>query len=194
MKNTIITISLLLSISSFSQKTYLAIYQDDLKESVIMYPPGTEFELRNEHNYIILKYSETPRVFEMDGKYTLIVKPDYKDEPDVFEFDNAGQIELSETIRYGQSDSNKYESSSGYNGVTAEKILTDSKTTDGSKNLEFKLSNGIIFRYIDGIYNAILNGDYLDIKGKYMIASDLGTLKLSFNPKTGTVWWVFENN
>ena len=56
----------------------------------------------------------------------------------------------------------------------------------------FKLSNGIEFSYVDGKYNATLNNKYLDIKGKYVIDSKLGILKISFNPNNGETWWVFE--
>ena len=57
-----------------AQKTYLKIVQDG---HATYYPPGTRFQLKNPHGYIILKYSETPRVENIDGDYTLIVSPNW---------------------------------------------------------------------------------------------------------------------
>tara|TARA_R110000737_G_scaffold352368_1_gene398131 strand:+ start:185 stop:406 length:222 start_codon:yes stop_codon:yes gene_type:complete len=68
----------------------------------------------------------------------------------------------------------------------------DSKTRKGEKNARLEFSNGIIFNYDDGKFNATLDGDYLDINGKYLIQSYLGVIKLSYSPKSGEIWWVFE--
>lgn len=191
MKNSIILLLLLLSTVCFSQKTYLKIYQNESEKSVIMYPPGTTFELRNKDNHIVLKYGENPLTFDIDGDYVLTVFPDYKDESDVFKLSNTGKIELAQTIYYTNTSTNEYLYIDDKN-VTAHKTLTDSKKNKGYKNLIFELSNGITFTYTDGKYNAKLNDKYLNVKGKYLIESKIGILKLSFNPKNGTVWWVFE--
>ena len=60
--------------------------------------------------------------------------------------------------------------------------------------MEFEISNGITFTYKDGEYTSTLNDKKLEIDGKYVIESKLGTLKISFNPRNGETWWVFEEN
>ncbi len=78
-------------------------------------------------------------------------------------------------------------------GVTLVKELIPSKNLKGKYNLNLKLSNGITFEYEDGKYAAKLNGEYVNIEGKYIVETKIGTLKFSFNPNNGVVWWYFEN-
>lgn len=174
----------------FSQNTYLKISEDN--KASVSYPPGSKFELKNKHGYIILKESDTPLVFKINETYTLDVFPTYKLKKDIYKLSD-GKIELVSVAKYmNHLENGKAKSTS--HGVTGEKIITNSKTMKGFKNIVFKLSNGITFQYTDGKYNAFLveEGHYLHIEGKYLIKSKLGTLKLSFNPKNAETWWVFE--
>jgi hypothetical protein len=77
-------------------------------------------------------------------------------------------------------------------GVSLKSKVFESKIRKGKKNARLEFSNGIIFNYDDGKFNATLDGDYLDINGKYLIQSYLGVIKLSYSPKSGEIWWVFE--
>ncbi len=178
-----------ISFQGFAQKTYLKIHKGTDAKDVIMYPPGTIFELKNEHHYVVMRYSETPRTYLIDGKYKLVVHPTYKKQKDIYYLD-SGKVELALTANFGKT--NSIQDNYASNGITAEVDITDSNENKGYKNLVFKLSNGIVFNYSDGKYNASLNGMYLDIKHKYIIASELGELRLSFSPKNGEVWWVFK--
>ncbi len=174
-----------------AQNTYLKIYEDYNNKKVKMYPPGTQFELKNEHNQVVLKANERPSIYDIDGSYTLIVYPSYKSGKDIYKL-NKGRIELALTKDFGKSkrkgiyiDKNK---------VTAHKSITNSKQLTGQKNLIFELSNGIIFTYTDGKYLAKLDGKYLNVTNKYIVRSKIGILKLSFNPNNGEVWWIFDKN
>ena len=177
--------------STYAQKTYLKITTKDETLNTIMYPPGTKFELKTEHGYLIFKNSDDPGLVEINEKHTLFVYPSWKDDADVFELTN-GTVEKVLTPTYTESKDEKYNYSS--NGVTAISTVTDSKERKGKKNLNFKLSNGITFIYEDDKYRAYLNkpDNYIRIKGKYVIETEIGTLKLSFNPSNGVVWWIFE--
>ncbi len=62
--------------------------------------------------------------------------------------------------------------------------------TDSNVVMEF--SNGIVFTYADGKCNASLNGTYADVKGKYLITTEFGLIKISYNPKNREFWWVYE--
>ncbi len=75
--------------------------------------------------------------------------------------------------------------------LKAEITITDSETKRGYKNLELKLSNGIIFTYEDGNYKSSYKNRALDVKGNYSINSEIGRLSLAFNADDGSMWWVF---
>lgn len=76
--------------------------------------------------------------------------------------------------------------------ISATKTVTHSKVKKGRKNLVLKFTNGIKFSYIDGKTGATLNGKDIYVKGKYLVYSKLGVVKISFNPKNGETWWVFD--
>jgi len=188
----IITLAcLILSVSGFAQKTYLKISRSKKTNDYVMYPPGTKFELKNKHGYIVFKNSDKPGKIEINENYTLYVFPDWKSDTDVYKL-TEGKIEKILTSTY--SNTQLKEASIKTHEVIAEYSVRDSKKLKDKKNLKFELSNGITFEYNDGKYKAYLHQEenYIDIEGKYLITSDLGTLKLSFNQKNGQVWWVFE--
>lgn len=174
-----------------AQKTYLKITKSNEANDYVMYPPGTKFELKTKEGYLIFKNSDDPGVIEIKETYTLYVYPDWKDDADVFEL-TEGKVEKVLTSSYSETNHGTYTS----NGVTANYNVTDSEEFEGEKNLEFKLSNGLTFIYEDKKYRAFLSesDNYVRIKGRYIISCELGTLKISFNEKTGKTWWVFENN
>jgi len=78
--------------------------------------------------------------------------------------------------------------------VVAEITITDSKTIEGYKNLHFKLNNGLSFTYEDGNCKAGYKNRSLDVKGKYSVSCEAGTLSLAFNADDGSIWWVFRPN
>lgn len=172
---------------SNAQNTYLKITSIDT--TTISYPPHTSFELKNELGYIVFKNNHTPSIFLIDKPHVLTVFPSYKVGKDVYHLTD-GKLELAEIRDYESRGTYDYVS----NGVIANFIVSDSKKIKGSKNIVFTLSNGIIFNYTDGKYYAYLHNEenFLNIEGKYLVESDYGILKISFNPKNGEVWWVFD--
>ncbi|WP_111683902.1 hypothetical protein [Winogradskyella tangerina] len=193
MKTTFFTIvlSILFISVGTAQKTYLKITKGEQEHDIIMYPPGTKFELKTKEGYIIFKNSDDPGVIDIHEKHTLYVYPDWKDDADVFVL-TEGKVEKLLTYKFSDSD-DSHDNTLMSNGVTATSNVTDSETLEGKKNLEFTLSNGISFNYTDGLFSATLDNKPLTIKHKYLVYSDLGVLKLSFNPSNGKVWWVFES-
>lgn len=189
MKKVLTLFILMISTSIFAQKTYVKITKG---EEVMYYPPGTRFELKNPHGYIILKYSQTSRVETIDGNYQLILHPSWRTTPEIIRLTKGDKVELEKTANFGKVKKNPKEIYINQNEIIAEKHLTDSKKFEGKKNLVFELSNGIKFKYQDGEYYAKYRGKKVDILGKYVIPTKKGTLKLSFNPNNGVVWWIFE--
>ena len=177
--------------AGFAQKTYLKITKSNDESDIVMYPPGTKFELKTKEGYIVFKNSDDTGVVEIHEKHTLYVYPDWKEDADVFVL-TEGRVEKLPTIKFSDSHKDSDEKATFSNGVSATSEVTDSETLEGKKNLEFKLSNGITFNYTDGLFSATLNNEPLTIKHKYIVYSNLGVLKLSFNPKNGKVWWIFE--
>ncbi|MDC8003579.1 hypothetical protein POV27_05920 [Aureisphaera galaxeae] len=187
---TILTLAFILGYAMmFGQNTYLKIYKDESRSDQTAYPPGTRFEVRDADNNLLFDQDTAQKTFKVERPVTLVVYPNYKESQDIFPL-SEGIIEQALTSDFFPTQ-NK-DTSYGSHGVTVRKELTDSKKKPGSKNLKLTLSNGIIFQYQDGTAFAELNGKELTIKNKYIIYSDLGILKLSFGPKSGTVWWVFE--
>ena len=76
--------------------------------------------------------------------------------------------------------------------LETKKKLSPSQANPGKYNLELRFDNGIIFNYEDGKATATLDNQALEIEHKYLISSKLGMAKLSFNPNTGKVWYIFE--
>lgn len=187
---TLLTVLITLHISN-AQKTYLKIKKSENANDYVTYPPETAFELKNEHGYIIMKYTKTPRVVKIGGNYKLTVYPSWNKKGDVYHL-TSGQVESVSTNNSGQ-EPYRYNISIDKDDVTAHIKVSDSETLPGKKNLYLELSNGISFTYTNGKYYAQLKDKYLDVKSTYIVQSKLGTLKLSFNPENGKVWWVFDD-
>lgn len=190
MKMIMIVIMSLFMANAHSQSTYLKFTNTENK-TAISYAPNTKFEVKNEHGYIQMKNADSPYQLKIEDEgYTLTVYPTYKKGKDVYRLNKGALVE-----RIVTTENMLYEHANFYtngNKVTGTKKVTKSLTKDNTYNLDFELSNGISFSYIDGKYNAKLDDQYLDVKYKYVIKSKLGTLKLSFNPRNGETWWVFE--
>lgn len=180
---------MLVSLCGFSQKTFLMIYKSDHKDDVISYPPGTPFELRDADDNLIFTEKNFEGEFKIKFPHTLFISPSWKKEKDIFKLtEGFVVVELTEDyFRY--SDNNVPESS---HGVTVNKTLIRSGLGKDTKNVKLEFSNGIIFTYIDGKAAATLKGKPLKVENKYLIYSELGIIRVSYNPKSGTVWWVFE--
>ena len=76
--------------------------------------------------------------------------------------------------------------------VALKKSVTKSDEIPGTYNLSLVFSNDLIVRYDSGRFSAWQNGKPLAVKGKYLVQTPEGLLKLSFRPKSGETWWVFE--
>lgn len=80
----------------------------------------------------------------------------------------------------------------GGHGVTAEKNLYKMASDPDRFSLDIRFSNGIHMFIGDERVEASLNGEPLKVEGKYLIQSDLGQVKISFDRSNGEIWWVFE--
>ena len=194
----LVTLSLLLSTAILqAQNGFLTIFPEDDLTTQVMFPPGTPFELKTKEGEIVFTDKSELGTFKIEGDHVLTVYPTWKNTTDVFQLTTGGRLELRPPLRMSSynKDKDKHKDSgwgSFSNGVTVEKILSPSEKFEGKQNVELRFSNGVVFTYKDGTYYAKLNGESLEIKSKYLIYSDLGIHKVSFNPSNGKVYWVFE--
>ncbi len=189
MKTIVILLMMMLCSLGFTQNSYLKISEES--KSSVSYPPGTKFELINSNGDIILKETEIPMVYNIAESYTLNVFPPYKKETDVYSLTN-GKIEL---ISYDNPMNPANHTKGGYqsNGVSLDKTtFTNSEINKGQSNVTMEFSNGVIFNYADGEFNATLNGETVDVKGKYLITTVFGIIKISYKPSNKEIWWVYE--
>lgn len=90
MKTLITSMLLFLTMTIYAQETYIKVNKG---ADVIYYPPGTKFDLKNPHGYIILKYSQTPRVEEIDGYYEMVLNPNSK-KKDIIKLQKGDKVAL----------------------------------------------------------------------------------------------------
>jgi hypothetical protein len=184
-------ILMLMTFSIQSQNTYLKISEDN--KTAVSYPPDTKFILTNANGYIILKESDTPLVYKIDGAYKLEVFPPYKKESDVYNLKN-GKIELVSNKEYMDSINHKKGAFQSYGVSLDNTIYTYSTVNKAETNVVLEFSNGVVFKYTDGNVFATLNGNDVEVKGQYLIYSESGVIKISYNPKNKQVWWTYEPN
>ena len=59
-------------------------------------------------------------------------------------------------------------------------------------NLMLVFDNGVVFKYEDGIIKAWEDGVEIKVTNKYLVQTSDALLKVSFDPKNGETWWVWE--
>lgn len=202
---------LFLSNTLLSQKTsydFLTVVVDtpnEEPEKVIYYPEGSSYKI-----YLTKKDAEPIKMEDKviyEGDIQLTIYPKYrKYKPEHFDI-KGKRLRIFKTAKaafdagfgadwnYDNSyTSQEVVSKSNFsNGITLKKSLTVSKKNPNNYNATLTFSNGIVFNFNDGKYNAKMKGKYVDIKGEYMVKVKEGILKFSYNPSNGEVWWIFED-
>ncbi len=59
-------------------------------------------------------------------------------------------------------------------------------------NLLAVFNNGLVFKYEDGNVRAWLDNEEVEVTNHYLVQTQEGLLKASFDPKDGEFWYVFE--
>jgi hypothetical protein len=130
-------------------------------------------------------------IYKIDESYTLTVFPTYKKEKDVYNLIN-GKIELISNAEYIIGIPHEKSVYQSY-GVSLDKTTYSSSTINkGESNVVLEFSNNVVFYYTDGDVRATLNSIDVEIKGKFLIYSESGVVKISFNPKNKDLWWTYE--
>lgn len=194
------------------ESTYLKI---ELSQKTISYPPGTPFLAQDSQGNTILNLYELKQVavFEITIPITLYVFVSWNDAPDVYKLSQGTlslqpskihKKEVSSTKKtvpkdhFSRPSDGDYERKSSSKTVHSNVYLIkkqffgyDEKT---GYNVSLEFSNGITFLYRDGKVNAWSDGKSLQIKNKYIVSALGGELKISYNPKTQKIWWIFDKD
>ncbi len=192
---------------------------DTDEEQVLVYPGGTTYEVLDKQGqpYEPSKADGGAKFYD-PGKYTLVVYPSYRPKKGDRIQIKGDRLRVFETPgdakRYGYAknwqeskitlnhDDGKQYVSRPYGierkykteAKLEKKIVVASEKSPGQYNLKMYFKNGLQFHYIDGKATAMLNGKPQIVEGKYIVHTDLGTAKISFNPEDGQVYWVFLKN
>lgn len=201
-----------------SNPDYLTIVveaENGIVETVTYYPAGTTFLAGNSKKMSADYYPNEGRAF-FKGDVQLTIYPSYrKDKPEKLSLENkivklyftdkaataAGFGDNNKTWSMENHAPQKIErpvdkstSFSSANNLSAEKVVTKSEIKTGEYNVTVNFSNGIIFKYEDGKATATLKDKDLKVKGNYLVATEMGLLKVSFDSGNAELWWVFEKN
>ncbi|MEM9848396.1 MAG: hypothetical protein AAF847_10940 [Bacteroidota bacterium] len=187
------------SLAAQNDQLLLLIDRSDAERLVLNYPSGTSYEVFDASDQVVAPIEKENGLFYEAGQYQIVIRPDYKESPDRLKVD-AKQINIltigdaSSSFEIHQKVRSIVQDDYGrYNGkVKMDLMLVKSREQAERYNCIASFTNGIIFSYIDGKAAATLGEELLEIDGKYIIDSELGVLKLSFNPKDGQAWYVFE--
>ena len=192
-----------------AQNKYLKITKADTTS--ISYPPNSKFQLTDADNTIIISNQDDFKRFTINQSYTLTVYPTYKETADTYKL-SAGKLELIDNSAYFKAlakhnvknkeerkekkendyGANTYSKNHFSEGLTMKKTLTPSAINEKQYNGVFEFNNGVTAKFLEGTMTATQNGNTLKIEGRYLIYTETGLIKLSFYPRNGETWWVFE--
>ncbi|MEL6809979.1 MAG: hypothetical protein AAFP76_01440 [Bacteroidota bacterium] len=138
----------------------------------------------------------------VSGDYRVEIDVSWKDKPDVIKSE-GGLLEvfvLENTWNGGSED----QRSSGFTTLNSTKSrpkpvlerkeITPSEKLTGRFNALLAFSNDMVFTYRDGEVKVYEDGVLLEVDGVYIAKGKNETLKLSYDPKKGKFWYVFEKN
>ena len=160
---------------------------------LITYPPQTEFYLFDDTGEVILADGDLLSDYTIHSKQILLVKPPYKDGYDRFSLRPGDQLSLpsKQVENLPKQAENTYGTYTG--PITLKKEFL-SPSMDGQRNVLLIFSNGLVFRYFNGQTRAWVDGEEVPVQGKYIVQMGSETVKFSYDPDSGRVWYVVEHN
>lgn len=212
---TLLSVCLLLGSQAYAKNilTFVINPEGDKNKSTFIYPEGTTYEVLNDaqEEQEPAEQSGKAKIFKGKG-LLLVVYPSYRpDKPDripvngdqLYAFEDATAAQefgYSQGWQKGVIKKNSHEQLESrplgiekrYRETTLErKVVFQSEQRPGQYNLKMYFRNGLEFHYLDGKATASLNGSPQIVEGNYIVHTDLGTAKISFNPEDGQVYWIF---
>lgn len=138
----------------------------------------------------------------VEGDYTLEVDVPWSTKKDVITSD-GGILEIfvlptdirdqEQKVVYYEAPEKIDNSQHVYDKPSLEnKELCTSNKNKNLLNLLLVFDNAVVFKYEDGQARAWQNGTEIKVTNKYLVQTSDGLLKVSFDPKDGETWWVWE--
>ncbi len=143
---------------------------------------------------------EIDEAFTFQGDYTLSIQVPWSAEPELITSE-GGKLELfvlpEERRNWTQKDEDKsktvwYDQRSNKLGLERKEISVSQKDAEHF-NLLVVFNNGVVFKYEDGTVRAWLNNKEVNVTNHYLVDTPEGLLKISFDPKDGEFWYVFDS-
>ncbi|NHF58007.1 hypothetical protein FK220_001555 [Flavobacteriaceae bacterium TP-CH-4] len=174
-------------------QSYLSIELDGGLENEINYPPGTDFHLFNGDGDLVASDGDLEVPYKIVTRHMLIVSPSYKTDTDRYVI-SSGRILMkthSRTKNDGDTMEGRKSNLSG-NSVSLLRKEFLEPGNKGEQNILLVFDNDLVFRYFNGEVRAWYDGNEVPIQGMYLIDTPQGTMKISYEPIQGELWWVFE--
>lgn len=177
------------------QPKYLMIRRTHERPAEISYPPGTAFQFVGEDSSIAVSQENLPGDYPISRSGILIVSPAYKKGTDRYYLQPGDVLVLESGLHCAMVTSQgKIAAGMHSNHVYLVKKDLSPAADPGLQNVVLTFSNDVIFSYFDGVARATRGDLELPVKGTYRIDLGNSLLKISYEPATGTVWYVAEPN
>ena len=178
------------------ENAYLKITVDQHTE--INYPANSSFELVDKNGYTLITSDMMTSEYKVSEKATLKLKTDWKPEPEIIELQKGSVIKyVSKNQQERNLSLNRMEIAQNAvrnqsNGVTINKKTFTEDDSGYYSNAIIEFSNGVVFKFTDNKVSFTQNGKELEFKNRYVVTTQDGILKLSYDPYTTETWFVFE--
>ncbi len=187
-------------IHAYGQDYYTIVKKND--EITYNYPKNAQITLIDKNGKEKIINGE--EAIDVTGDYTLSIVVPWNDAPEIIK-SNGGRLEVFVLSNIYASDYNERKNKTYKKEIKTYKksygskpYLTNKEITQKEKNGVYELlavfSNGLVFKYSEGKAWAWINGDKVPVTNHYLVESPEGLLKLSFDPKDGEFWYVFDTN
>ncbi len=196
MKTTLTIIVLLCAYFSTAQDYFSIVVKND--KTTYNYPKNAQITIINElSDSTLIKKDEA---LTLKGDYTLSIETPWNPERETITSD-GGILEIfvlpTERRNYAYHRNpaiiTQYETSNNNSKPSLErKEIMRSNNESENYNLLAVFTNGLVFKYDDGKVRAWLDNKELKVTNHYLIQTPDGILKLSFDPRDGEFWYVFE--
>lgn len=207
MKTILLITVMMLSQMLLAQGDYLKITLDENRE--INYPGDLKFQILDEQGRELVNQDSIQEEYEATEEVKLKIFTTWNEKPDVFTLKPENSVQIARydykedrernKMSYSTYDESWYDYQQGDWNNDQEKVRPVQKvfmqTADGKQNnATIKFNNGIVFSYQDGVASFTRNGKELEYTGRYILTTEKGQLKISYNPYNTEFYYVFVEN
>ncbi|MGB5983284.1 MAG: hypothetical protein WBG46_14175 [Nonlabens sp.] len=192
----LITLKVGMLLGAQMENEYLKITIDGKTE--INYPSSTSFELVDKNGYPLITSDMLESTYQLTEKGTLNLKVSWKEAPKSIPL-KAGSVityvthNRSKKNHSYQSQIKKSSNTKLNNGISIQKKTFIKDKSGYYNNAIIEFSNGVTFKFMDNKVTFTQNGKELEYTNKYVVTTQNGILKLSYDPYNTETWFVFDS-